>query len=85
MKDFYTIMEATVSYLFNATQIYQFKAKTSEIKDYLLCLGNISKDSTINNMEKNRIKRNCSFFSVDCNPIATNIILDIHKYLMKGT
>ena len=28
----------------NATKIYQFKAKNSEIKDYALCLGNISKD-----------------------------------------
>ena len=28
----------------NATEMYQFKAKNSEIKDYALCLGNISKD-----------------------------------------
>ena len=29
------------SFLFvNATKIYQFKAKDSEIKDYALCLGN---------------------------------------------
>ena len=28
----------------DATKIYQFKAKNSEIKDYALCLGNISKD-----------------------------------------
>ena len=41
------------SFLFvNATKIYQFKAKDSEIKDYTLCLGNISKDLTINNIEK---------------------------------
>ena len=32
--------------------IYQFKAENSEIKDYVLCLGNISKDFTINNMKK---------------------------------
>ena len=50
------------SFLFvNATKIYQSKTKQSEIKDYTLCLGNISKDYTINNM-KNRIKRNCNFF-----------------------
>ena len=35
-----------------ATKIYQFKAKDSEIKDYKLCLGNISKDSTINKLKK---------------------------------
>ena len=41
------------SFLFvNATKVYQFKAKNSEIKDYLLCLGNFSKDFTINNMKK---------------------------------
>ena len=41
------------SFLFvNATKIYQFKAKDSEIKDYTLCLGNTSKDFTINNMKK---------------------------------
>ena len=41
------------SFLFvNVTRIYQFKAKDSEIKDYTLCLGNIFKDFTINNMKK---------------------------------
>ena len=41
------------SFLFvNATNVYQFKAKNSEIKDYALCLGNVSKDFTINNMKK---------------------------------
>ena len=36
----------------NATKVYQFKAKHSEIKDYALCLGNVSKDFTINDMKK---------------------------------
>ena len=50
------------SFLFvNATKMYQFKAKDSEIKDYALCLGNISKECTINSVKK-RIKRNCKFF-----------------------
>ena len=35
-----------------ATKICQLKAKISEIKDDVLCLGNISKDFTINNAEK---------------------------------
>ena len=65
--------------------MYQLKAKDSEIKDYTLCLGNISKDFTINSMKKNRIKKNVKYFSVDFNPIDTNDILDIHRYLMKGT
>ena len=61
------------SFLFvNATKIYQFKAKNSKIKDYALCLGNLSKDFTIDNMKKTRLNNN-------------NDISDIHKYLMKRT
>ena len=40
----------------NATKIYQFKAKNSEIKDYALCLGNFSKYFTINEMKKTGLK-----------------------------
>ena len=41
------------SFLFpNAKDIYQFKAKNSEIKPYPLCLGNISKNFTTNNMKE---------------------------------
>ena len=35
-----------------ATKIYHLEAKDSEIKDYTLCLGDISKDCTINNTKK---------------------------------
>ena len=35
----------------NGVKIYQFKAKESEIKPYPLCLGNISKDFTVDNMK----------------------------------
>ena len=69
----------------NATKIYQFKAKDSQIKDRAICLGNISKDFTINNMTKAGLKGVVKFFSVDFNPIDTNNILDINKYLMKRT
>ena len=41
------------SFLFvNATKVYQFKAKNSEIKGYWLCIGNISKDFAVNNIKK---------------------------------
>ena len=41
------------SFLFvNARKIYQFKVKDFEIKKYLLCLENISKDFTANNIQK---------------------------------
>ena len=67
-----------------ATKIYQFKVKDSKIKYYGLCLNNISTDFTINNMEKTGLQEMVNFFSVDFNPIETNDIVDIHKYLMKG-
>ena len=44
------------SYLFiNGTEIYKFKAKDSEIVATPLCLGNISKDWSVDNMKKNRV------------------------------
>ena len=45
-------MEAIASYQFVLKKMCQFKAKDSEIKDYKLRLGNISKDFTINNMKR---------------------------------
>ena len=67
----------------NAAKMYQFKAKDSEIKPYPLFLGNISKDFTINNMKQTGLKGFVKIFSVDYNPIDTNDVLDIHRYLMK--
>ena len=67
----------------NASKIYQFEVKDSKIKYYTLCSSNISKDFTINNLKKNRFKTNIKYFYVDFNPIYTNDILDIHRYLMK--
>ena len=64
-------------------KVYQFKVKDSEIKDYALCLGNVSKDVTIDDMKKAVLKGVVKFFSVDFNPIDNNDILDIHKYLEK--
>ena len=72
------------SYLFvNGTEIINFKAKDSEILAYLLCLGNISKDWSVDNMKKTGLKGYVYDFSVDYDAIAVSDILDIHKYLMK--
>ena len=74
------------SFLFvNAKKLCQFKSKISKIKDYALYLRNISKDFTIDNVKKTGLKGVVNFFSVDFNPINTNDILGIHKYLMKRT
>ena len=74
------------SFLFvNATKVYQFKAKNSEIKDCTLCLGNISKDFKIDNMKKTGLKGVVKFFPDDFNHFYTNKISDIQNCLMKRT
>ena len=69
----------------NGTKVYQFKVRDSEIKDYALRLGNVSKDVTTDDMKKAVLKGVVKFFSVDFNPIDNNDIIDIHKYLMERT
>ena len=72
------------SYLFvNGTEIYKFKAKNSEIVASPLCLENISKDWSIDNMKKTWLNGYVYDFSVDYDAIAVDDILDIYKYLMK--
>ena len=72
------------SYLFvNGKEIHKFKAKDSEIVATPLCLGNISKDWSVDNMKKTGFNGYVYDFSVDCSAIAVDDILDIYNYLMK--
>ena len=72
------------SYLFvNGTEIIKFKAKDSEIVASPLCLGNISKDWSVDNMKKTGFNGYVYDFSVDYDAIAVDDISDFHKYLMK--
>ena len=72
------------SYLFvNSTEVYKFKAKDSKIVAAPLCLGNISKGWSVDNMKKTWFNGYVYDFSVDYDAIAVDDILDIHKYLMK--
>ena len=72
------------SYLFvNGTEIYKFKAKDSEIVPTPLCLGNISKDWSIDNMKRTGLTGNVYDFIVDYDAIAVDDSKDTHKYLMK--
>ena len=72
------------SYLFvNGTEIYKLKAKDSEIVPYSLCLGNISKDWTNDNMKKTGFNGYIYDFSTDYKAINKSGTVDIHKYLMK--
>ena len=71
------------SYLFvNGTGIYKFKAKDSNIAASPLCLGNISKDWSVDNTGKTGLTGYVYDFSADYNATAVNDIKDIHKYLM---
>ena len=63
------------------------KQKT-EVVASLLCLGNISKDGSVDNTKKQNKKKTglngyVYDFSVDYDAIAVDDILDIHKYLME--
>ena len=72
------------SYLFvNDTEIYKFRAKDSEIVTSPLCLGNISKDWSADNMKKNGFTGYVYDFSSDYDAITVDDIKDIQKYLTK--
>ena len=72
------------SYLFvNHTEIIKFKVKDSEIVSTPLCLGNISKNWSVDNMKRSGFNEYVYDFSVDCHAIAVDDILDIPNYLMK--
>ena len=72
------------SYLFvNGTEIYKFRAKDSAIVASPLCLGNISKDWSIDNMKRTGFTGYVYDFSVDYDVTDIDSIKDIHRYLMK--
>ena len=72
------------SYLFvNGTEIIKFKAKDSEITPYQLCLGNTSKDWSVDDMKKTGFNGYNYDFSVDYDAIEVSDTLYIHKYLME--
>ena len=72
------------SYLFvNGTEIYKFKAKGSEIVASPLCLGNILKAWSTDNMKRTGFNRYVYDFTVDYDATDVDDIKDIHKYLMK--
>ena len=72
------------SYLFvNGTGIHRFNAKDSEILATPLCLRNISKDWSEDNMKRTGFNGYVYDFRVDYDAIAVDDILNIRKYLMK--
>ena len=74
----------TNSYLFvNGTEIYKFKAKDSQIVAAPLCLGNISKDWSVDNIKKTGFNGYFYDSSVDYDAITVDYIKDNHKFLIK--
>ena len=68
----------------NGTEIYKFKPKDSEIVASSICLGNISKDWSTNNMKKKTGFNGYVYdFSVDYDATDVDDMKDIHKYLIK--
>ena len=67
----------------NGIEIYKFKAKDSEIVTMTLCLGNISKDWSADNMKKTGFTGYVYDFSSDYDSTDVDDIKDIHKYLIK--
>ena len=49
----------------NAAKLCNFKAKDSEIEPFPLCLPDISKDFTLDNMKKITVNKNCKSFSCE--------------------
>ena len=72
------------SYIFvNGTEIIKFKTKDCETNPYKLCLGNISKDWSIDKTKNTGLK-GCVFdFSVDYDYFSTSDILGVLKYLIE--
>ena len=71
------------SFLFVNLKLHQLKAKDLAMKLYPLCLVNIWKDFTINNIKKTALKGNVTVFFVDYKVIDASHMLDIHRYLLK--
>ena len=67
----------------NGTEIYKSKGKDSAIAACSLCLGNISKDWSTDNLKKVGFNGYVYDFSVDYDATDVDDIKDIHKYLMK--
>ena len=72
------------SYVFvNGTEVIKSKAKDSKTAATPLCLGNISKDWSVDSMKDTGLNGYVYDFSDDYDVTAVDDIKDIHKYLMR--
>ena len=72
------------SHLFvNGVKTYRFKAKYSQLIDYLVCLGSSSKDFSDDNIKKTGLNGYVHYPSFNYRSIEVEAIQGIHKSLMK--
>ena len=64
------------------TEITKFKAKVSKIIATPLCLGNISKDRSVDNMKDTGLNGCIYDFIVGYDSAGVDNIKDVNKYLM---
>ena len=74
-------MEQIVIYLLMTQKFINLKQKILKLSS--LCLGNISKAWSVDNMKKAGFTDYMYDFSADYDDIEVDNIKDIHKYLMK--
>ena len=74
---------ANTYFFVNSTEIIKFKATDSKIVASPLCLVNIFKDWSTDNMRKSSFTGYVSDFSVGYDAIGVDDIKDIHKCLME--
>ena len=67
----------------NSKEIHKFEVKDSEFNPYEMCLGNILKDWSVDNMKNTGLKDCIYDFSNNFDVIWVSDILEIHKFLMK--
>ena len=77
-------MEQIVYLYVNGIEIIKFKAKDSKNVASPLCLGNISKDWSTDNVKKTGFNVYVYDFSIDYDDTDVDDIKDIFKYLMKN-
>ena len=63
-------------------KVYKFEITDSEINAAPLCLGNVSKDFSVDNMKKTGLYGYFFDFWVDFDSTDVADILDIYEYLM---
>ena len=76
-------MEQIVIYLSMVQKFINLKRKIFEIVASTLCLGNVSKDWSVDNMKSTGFNGFIYDFSVHYDATDVDDIKDIHEYLMK--